>query len=73
MDRWDLIGQSKSTGDPDILAGAVTHHTPNQTPKTQVGAKYNFDPSNLREMEAEVAALRSEDADLSPKGRSAES
>jgi len=38
-----------------------------------VGAKYNFDPSKLREMEAEVAALRSEDADLSPKGRSVES
>jgi hypothetical protein len=33
-----------------------------------VGAKYNFDPRRLREMEAEVAALRSEDADLSPKG-----
>lgn len=34
----------------------------------QVGAKYNFDPSKVKEMEAEVAALRSEDADLSPKG-----
>lgn len=34
----------------------------------QVGAKYNFDPSRIKEMEAEVAAMRSEDADLSPKG-----
>lgn len=34
----------------------------------QVGKRYNFDPSKIREMEAEVAALRSEDADLSPKG-----
>lgn len=34
----------------------------------EVGAKYNFDPKYLKQMEKEVASLRSEDADLSDKG-----
>ncbi len=34
----------------------------------EVGKKYNFDPKYMPEMEQEVAALRSEDADLSQLG-----